>query len=231
MTNTPCQLYAITPPSITLSQFMPELQAALETGAIGCVQLRLKEASTNDVREAALAMLPLTHEYEVPLILNDALDLAHELDVDGVHLGQEDLLAYGSDPHKSTLNAIRKVRKRLSDELALGITCHASSHLAMEAGEAGADYVAFGAFYPTTSKPKEKLEKWGTPSIELLTQWSEGSTVPCVAIGGITPQNCAPLVRAGADFIAAITGIWNHPQGAAAGALAYQQAIAEAVAG
>jgi Thiamine monophosphate synthase len=112
----------------------------------------------------------------------------------------------------------------------LGITCHASTHLAMEAGEQGADYVAFGAFYETASKPKEKLEKWGTPTLELLEGWAQFSTLPCVAIGGLTPENCKPLIQVGADFVAVITGIWNHPQGAGAGVKAYNHAIQEALA-
>jgi hypothetical protein len=135
---------------------------------------------------------------------------------DGVHVGQEDLAS----------TSLKRIRKIIGKDAVLGVTCHASRHLAMEAGEEEADYVAFGAFYPTTSKPKEKLEKWGTPTPELLEWWSEQSTLPCVAIGGITPQNLAPLVQAGADFVAVITGIWNHPQGAGAGVKAYNAAIA-----
>ena len=139
-------------------------------------------------------------------ILNDRVDLCAEFKCDGVHVGQEDL-------EHTSIGAIRNL---IGDKAAIGVTCHASKHLAMEAGEAGADYVAFGAFYPTTSKPKEKLEKWGTPTPDLLQWWSMFTTVPCVAIGGITPHNALPLLKAGTDMIAVITAVWNHPKGVAA---------------
>lgn len=214
------RLYAITPPQITLSEFLPQVEEAFAAGDIACLQLRLKEASDAEIREAAKALKPICHAHEAAFIVNDSMEIAIELQADGVHLGQEDI--------QNT--SVKALRQQLPKEMVLGITCHASSHLAMEAGEQGADYVAFGAFYPTTSKPKEKLEKWGVPDIELLEGWAQFSTLPCVAIGGITPQNCVPLVQAGADFIAAITGIWNHPQGAGAGVKAYNAAIQEALA-
>src|SRR5882672_9055026 len=126
-------------------------------------------------------------------------DLAVELGADGVHVGQNDM------PYA-------QARKLVGPNAIVGATCHASRHLAMEAGEAGADYVAFGAFYPTTSKPQEKLEKWGTPKPDILSWWQAFMLLPCVAIGGITPAGCVPLVKAGADFIAVITYIWDHPE-------------------
>lgn len=250
MTNpNPCRLYAITPPRLVLAEFMPRAEQAFAGGDIACLQLRLKEASEKEIRKAAEALLPLCHAHEAALILNDNLELACELPVDGVHLGQEDLYNdWGACPPKplplragpvgpveetiplKNKERIAAIRQQLGEEKILGITCHASKHLAMEAGEQGADYVAFGAFYPTASKPKEKLEKWGTPAPDILRFWAEGSTLPCVAIGGITPQNCAPLVRAGADFIAVITGIWDHREGPAAAVKAYNAAIKEALA-
>lgn len=209
-------LYLISPPQIAgLPEFAEELKAALATGGVATFQLRLKEALDDEIKRAAEVLLPLCHAYEVPFILNDAVEMAKAVGADGVHLGQEDLA------HTS----ISEVRRKLGDDMVIGITCHASIHLAMEAGDDGADYVAFGAFYPTTSKPKEKLEKWGTPTPEILTQWSQNATLPCVAIGGMTPENCKPLVDAGADFIAAITSVWNHPQGAAAGVRAFQAVL------
>ena len=212
------QLYAITPPHFELDAFAHQLEEAFKGGELACVQLRLKDASDATVRKAAKRLMPICHAHETPFILNDSLEIALELQADGVHLGQEDIAG----------TSVKAIRKQMPDEMVLGITCHASSHLAMEAGEQGADYVAFGAFYPTTSKPKEKLEKWGTPTTELLEMWTKGSTLPCVAIGGITPDNCAPLIQSGADFIAAITGIWNHPQGAGAGVKTYHEAITKA---
>jgi thiamine-phosphate pyrophosphorylase len=110
-------------------------------------------------------------------------------------------------------NPIAAVRKIVGDKRVIGVSAHASKHLGMVAGEQGADYVAFGAFYPTQSKPKEKLEKWGTPTLEILEWWQAFMVLPCVAIGGMTPANCLPQVKAGADFIAAITYVWNHPKG------------------
>jgi len=214
------QLYAITPPQLNLPSFLPQVEQALQTGHIACLQLRLKEVSDATVLEAAKALLPLCHAAEVPLIINDARDVAVEAGADGLHLGQEDLAG----------KSIEAIRQNLPESMVLGITCHASSHLAMEAAEQGADYVAFGAFYPTTSKPQGKLEKWGVPSLDLLRGWSQFSQIPCVAIGGITPQNAAPLVESGADFIAAITGIWDHPHGAAAGVQAYAETLRAAVA-
>jgi thiamine-phosphate pyrophosphorylase len=211
----PCRLYAITPPKFELAAFLPQAEEAFAAGDIACLQLRLKEAGDAEILAAAKALIPLCHRYEAAFILNDRPDLAAQCGADGVHIGQEDL-------EKTSLKTIRKI---VGSEAVIGVTCHASRHLAMEAGETEADYVAFGAFYPTTSKPMEKLEKWGTPQPEILEWWSEQSTLPCVAIGGITPENLAPLVKAGADFIAVITGIWNHPQGAGAGAKAYQQAL------
>lgn len=212
-------LYLISPPHIPgVPEFAEELEAALKTGLVATFQLRLKEVDEAEATRIARALLPICHRYEVPFIMNDFVGAAKAVGADGIHLGQEDL--------EST--TVADARKALGDEAVIGVTCHASIHLAMEAGEDGADYVAFGAFYPTTSKPKEKLEKWGTPEPEILTRWSEQADLPCVAIGGITPQNAKPLVEAGADFIAVITAVWNHPQGAAAGVKAFEDLLTSA---
>jgi thiamine-phosphate pyrophosphorylase len=127
-------------------------------------------------------------------------------------LGQEDM-------------PLAEARKVLGDDRVIGISCHDSGHLAMEAGEAGADYVAFGAYFPTQSKSPEKLALYGTPKPDLLPWWSTYTTVPAVAIGGMTPQNCVELVTHGADFVAAITAVWNHPEGAAAAVKEFNEAI------
>jgi thiamine-phosphate pyrophosphorylase len=211
-----CRLYAITPPRFELSPFLAQVEEALDSGEIACLQLRLKEASDAEIITAGKALAAICRRHETAFILNDRVDLVHACHAEGVHVGQEDL----------ETTSLAAIRKTLGEDAVIGVTCHASRHLAMEAGESIADYVAFGAFYPTTSKPLEKLEKWGTPTRELVEWWSMFSTLPQVAIGGITPQNLAPLVQAGADFIAAITGIWNHPEGAKAGVIAYHQAIA-----
>jgi thiamine-phosphate pyrophosphorylase len=210
------QLYLISPPAIHLAAFEKELTAALSAapkGFVGSFQLRLKDVDDDAIRAATNALLPICHAHEVAFILNDRPDLCAELGADGVHLGQEDLEQW----------PIQKTRKIIGEEAIIGVSCHASKHLAMEAGEQGADYVAFGAFYETTSKPMEKLLKWGTPTPKILEWWSSCTTLPCVAIGGITPQNCAPL--ADADFIAVITAVWNHKDGAGAGVSAFSNAL------
>lgn len=195
-----------------LPAFAQELEAALSAGDVGAFQLRLKDASDEMIREAVQVLKPIAHAHNVAFILNDRPDLVKELQLDGVHLGQEDM-------------PLAEARKLLGEDVAIGISCHDSGHLAMEAGEAGADYVAFGAYHPTNSKSPEKLAKYGTPAADLLPWWSSYTTVPCVAIGGLTPQNCGELVTQGADFIAAITAVWSHPQGAAVAVREFNQAI------
>ncbi len=209
-----CLLYGVSPAHIAdMDAFAVQLDAALAAG-MGVFQLRLKEASEAEIRAGIERLMPICHAHQIPFILNDRVDLAAEYGCDGVHLGQEDLISV----------PLRRARAMMGEAI-IGVTCHASRDLAMESGEAEADYVAFGAFYPTTSKPAEKLQKWGTPEPEILTLWSGASTIPCVAIGGITPENCGPLVAAGADFVAAITAIWQHPQGAAVGVEVFLAAI------
>ncbi len=205
-------MYLITPPRIDLAVFRDVLAAALDAGDVACLQLRLKDAAPDDVKRAVDVLMPVAQAHDVAFILNDDAALAARLGCDGAHLGQTD----GDHEGARTL---------LQDRI-LGITCHASRHLAMEAGERGADYVAFGAFFPTDTK--ETVHTAGT---DLLEWWSEMMEVPCVAIGGITAGNCAPLVRAGADFLAVVGAVWNHPDGAAAGVRAMNAAIAEAAPG
>lgn len=226
-----CQLYLISPQKITdLAAFSAHLESALVTGGVGAFQLRLKDTSAplgdrltypaapeEEVLRAANVLAPICHEHNVAFILNDAPHLAKECGADGVHLGQED-------------GAVEAARKLLGEEAAIGVSCHDSRHLAMVAGEEGADYVAFGAFYPTTSKTEAAQKKWGVPSPEIIAWWTEMTTIPCVAIGGITPANCAPLVEAGADFIAAITSVWRHPEGAKRAVQEFSAAIETALA-
>jgi thiamine-phosphate pyrophosphorylase len=204
-----CRLYLITPPRLEPAAFRDTLAAALDGGDVACLQLRLKDATPDEVKRATEALMPVCHARGVAFILNDDARLAHALGCDGAHLGQQDGDHAGG-------------RALLKDRI-LGITCHASRHLAMEAGELGADYVAFGAFFPTDTK--ETVHTAGT---DLLEWWSEMMEIPCVAIGGITAANCAPLVRAGADFLAVVGAAWNHPDGAAAGVRAMNAAIAAA---
>ncbi len=206
-----CRLYLITPPALPdLPGFAEDLARALDAGDVAALQLRLKGAPDEAVLRAAAALIPVAQARGVAVLMNDRMDLAKQAGCDGVHLGQSD-----GDPVAA--------RKLLGPEAMIGVTCHASRHLAMEAGEAGADYVAFGAFFPTGTK---ETQHQADP--ELLEWWSEMFEVPCVAIGGITAANCPPLVQAGADFLAVVGAVWNHPEGPAAGVRAMNAAIASA---
>ncbi|MBF5096333.1 thiamine phosphate synthase [Azospirillum sp. INR13] len=202
-----CRLYLVTPPALEPAAFAPLLREALDAGDVACVQLRLKDCSEDDIRRACDLLRPIAQERDVAFILNDHPRLARETGCDGVHVGQQD-------------TPYRDARKIMGNDAIVGVTCHDSRHLAMIAGEEGADYVAFGAFFPTATKTAEyKAEP------ELLSWWSELMEVPCVAIGGITAKNCAPLVTAGADFLAVVNAVWNHPQGPGAGVRALNAAI------
>jgi thiamine-phosphate pyrophosphorylase len=202
------RLYLITPPRIDdVPEFAAVLEGALEAGDVACLQIRLKDddgkidvAATRAVAEAITAM---AQAYGAAIIINDSPELAVELGADGVHIGPEDM-------------SIKQAREIVGPDSILGATAKNSRHAAMAAGEQGADYVAFGAFYPTATKA-------GTvpAELELLEFWQETMELPCVAIGGITVENAAPLVTAGADFLAVSAGVWNHPQGAAAAVAAF----------
>lgn len=189
-----CRLYLISPPRIAPADFAGVLKDALKGGDVASFQLRLKGVSDDEIRRATDALRPIVQANGTAFILNDRPDLAAELGCDGVHVGQEDA-------------AYADARKLLPGGI-VGVTCHDSRHLAMEAGEAGADYVAFGAFFATrTKEPKTQA------NIELLRWWGEMMVVPCVAIGGITVANAPALVEAGADFLAVAAGVWEHADG------------------
>lgn len=203
----PCQLYLITPPVIDLAAFSTALKQALDAGPVAALQLRLKGASDDAVLRAADALKPICASADVALIINDRADLARASGADGVHLGQGD-------------GDVRAARTLLGADAQIGVTCHASRHLAMEAGEAGADYVAFGAFYPSQTK-----QATVPADIAVLSWWAQVMELPCVAIGGITVDNAAPLVEAGADFLAVSGGVWQHPAGAGAAVTAFAQVL------
>jgi thiamine-phosphate pyrophosphorylase len=206
-----CRLYLISPPHLP-EGFAATLNDALSAGDVAAFQLRLKDTDEASIVAASRALRPICHAHGVAFILNDAVHLVAQVGADGVHLGQEDM-------------NVREARKQLGEQAIIGISCHDSQHLAMEAGDGGADYVAFGAFYPTTSKSAEKLAQYGTPDTEIVEWWSTYTTIPCVAIGGMTPENCAPLVTAGADFVAVINAVWGHPQSPAEAVKAFNAAI------
>jgi thiamine-phosphate pyrophosphorylase len=198
-----CRLYLITPPKFELAPFSRALEDALAGGDIACVQLRLKGATDDEVLHIGASLKPIVQNAGAALILNDRPDLAARLEADGVHVGQTDA------PYD-------QARRLMGNDRIVGVTCHNSRDLAYEAAEAGADYVAFGAFYPTTTKDPSH---WADP--EILEIWQETMEIPCVAIGGITTENAEPLVRAGADFLAVSTGVWDHPEGAQAAVAAF----------
>ncbi len=203
----PCQLYVISPPEID-DHFADTLRAALDGGAVAAFQLRLKGRDEHAIARLAEPLQRLCADRDVAFIVNDSVSLAKRLGADGVHLGQDD-----GDP--------REARTILGPAAQIGVTCHDSRHLAMEAGEAGADYVAFGAFYPTTTK--ETLHR---PDPSILSWWAAVFELPCVAIGGITAENAPPLVAAGADFLAVSAAVWSHPGGPAAGVAAFGPVLA-----
>lgn len=201
-----CRLYLVTPPSLDPVPFARLLETALDAGDVACVQLRLKDVSDDALKRAIDVLRPVAQSRGVAFLMNDRPDLAVQFGCDGAHVGQEDTNA-------------RAARKILGD-LTLGVTCHNSREMAFEAGEAGADYVAFGAFFPTVTKDAPTRAE-----ADILQWWSELMELPCVAIGGIDAQNCAPLVRAGADFLAVVGAVWSHKDGPAAGVRAMNQAI------
>ena len=194
-TEPDCQLYLISP--LDVGGAFPDrlvrvLDASRELGGpVAAFQFRVKGIDEHEAVRLAEPLQRICSEREVAFIVNDSISLARRIGADGVHLGQSD-------------GTVQDARERLGRDAQIGVTCHASRHLAMEAGEAGADYVAFGAFFPTTTK---EVEHHAEP--EILAWWQNLFELPCVAIGGITPQNCAPLIEAGADFLAVSGAVWN----------------------
>lgn len=206
----PTRLYLITPPTICdVTVFADTFQHACDGGDVGSLQLRLKDADDDAIRHAAEILLPLCQEREIAFILNDNPALALAVDADGVHLGQDDI-------------SVKEARIILGDDRIIGASCYNSRDCAMSAGGDGADYVAFGAFYPSPTKTPPALADQ-----DILSWWYEWATLPSVAIGGITPENCRPLVEAGADFIASVSGVWNHPDGPKASVIAFNRVFAE----
>ncbi len=203
-----CRLYLITPPTIRdADAFARDLDAALSAGEVAALQIRLKDAPLDEIRAVAKVLASIAQRHGTAVLMNDFVDLAKELGLDGVHIGQSDM-------------AYRDARRILGANAMIGVTCHNSRHLAMDAAEAGADYVAFGAFYPTATKTVEHMAE-----LETLSIWQEVMETPCVAIGGINADNAAEVAKAGADFIAVSSAVWNHPEGPAAGVKALLKAI------
>ncbi|MDO9586524.1 MAG: thiamine phosphate synthase [Brevundimonas sp.] len=205
----PTRLYLITPPAIPdLDAFARELEAALDAGDVAALQIRMKDADDATVLAAVAALKPVAQARGVAVILNDRPDLAARLGCDGVHLGQSDA-------------SVVEARSLMGRDAMIGVTCHDSRELAMDAAEAGADYVAFGAFFPTATKATVHR-----PDPEILTIWQETVEIPCVAIGGITAATAGTLARAGADFVAVSAAVWSHPEGPAQGVRDLARALA-----
>lgn len=202
-------LYLITPPHLADEvAFIASLKEVLETGLVTALQIRLKAADRTSLDKAATrrlanAIIPSAQAAGTAVFINDDAALAVELGADGVHLGRSDM-------------PVKAARALLQDTMIIGATCHDSRHAAMQAGEDGADYVAFGAFYPTTTKDAPTRAE-----PDILEWWQELFELPCVAIGGITLENAAPLIQAGADFIAVSAGVWQYPEGPVAAIKAF----------
>jgi thiamine-phosphate pyrophosphorylase len=196
------RLYLITPPRVDAG-FAATLKDALSGGDVAAVQLRLKDIDDASVLATTKALMPIVQDAGAAFILNDRPDLAERIGADGVHVGQEDA-------------SYADARRIMGPDRIVGVTCHASRHLAMEAGESGADYVAFGAFHASDTKAPPAFAE-----PDILEWWQALMEIPCVAIGGITVDNAEPLVRAGADFIAVANGVWAHAAGPKAAVAAF----------
>lgn len=200
------RLYLISPERLEHpSIFADELRAALDGGDVAAFQLRLKDVPDDAIARAADTLRPICQQRDVAFILNDRPDLAAKLDCDGVHVGQEDM-------------SYAEARRSVGPQRQVGVTCKASRDFAMTAAEAGADYVAFGAFFPSNTKTITS-----PASLEIIEWWAELFEIPCVAIGGITVENCRPVIAAGADFLAVAGGVWNHKDGPEAAVRAFNE--------
>ena len=191
-----CRLYLISPQEIDdIEGFSLKLIDALQGGDVASFQLRLKDTSDEHIMEVAKELMPICHSMDVAFILNDRADLAAELKADGVHLGQDD-------------GSIKDARELVGRDAVIGVTCHNSRHFGFQAGDQGADYVGFGAFFPSQTKEALRIAE-----PDILTWWAELTELPCVAIGGITVENCLPIIEAGPDFIAVSSAVWNNAKG------------------
>ena len=207
MKEFPCQLYLISPLEVG-GDFPVQLEAALSAAPVAAFQFRVKDVDQHEAAALAEPLQAICAAHDVAFIVNDSVALAKRLKADGVHLGQGD-------------GDVSEARELLGRDAQIGVTCHNSRHLAMEAAEAGADYVAFGAFYPTQTKSVEHMA-----DLDTLQKWSLVTEVPCVAIGGITADNAKPLIDGGADFIAVSNAVWTHPQGPAEAVKAFNALLA-----
>ena len=207
MITPPCQLYLISPLNAG-GNFPAQLEAALSAGPVAAFQFRVKDIDQHEAAALAEPLQVICAAHDVAFIVNDSVALAKRLNADGVHLGQSD-------------GDVAEARAQLGKKFQIGVTCHNSRHLAMEAAEAGADYVAFGAFYPTNTKEVEHLAE-----LDTVEKWARVMEIPCVAIGGITPENAKPIVDAGADFIAVSSAVWHNIEGPSEAVKAFNALLA-----
>ncbi len=207
MITPPCQLYLVSPLEVG-GDFPAKLEAALSAGPVAAFQFRVKGMDQHEAAALAEPLQAICAAHDVAFIVNDSVSLAKRLNADGVHIGQSD-------------GDVADARLQLGKTFQIGVTCHNSRHLAMEAAETGADYVAFGAFYPTSTKDVEHVAE-----LDTIEKWSRVMEIPCVAIGGITPENAKPIIDAGADFIAVSSAVWNHPAGPAEAVKAFNALLA-----
>ena len=207
MITPPCQLYLVSPLDVG-GDFPAQLDAALAAGPVAAFQFRVKGIDQHEAAALAEPLQAICAAHDVAFIVNDSVSLAKRLNADGVHLGQSD-------------GDVADARAQLGKSFQIGATCHNSRHLAMEAAEVGADYVAFGAFYSTTTKDVEHVAE-----LDTVEKWARVMEIPCVAIGGITPENAKPIIDAGADFIAVSSAVWNHPKGPAEAVKAFDALLA-----
>ncbi len=203
-----CRLYLLTPPVLP-SDFAATLASALDAGDVAALQLRLPDADDDAILLAVELVRPVAHARGVAVILEGRPDLVVQTGCDGAHLGPANMPPVDA-------------RRLLGPKLQLGVSCGESRDAALLAGEAGADYVSFGAFFPTTT-----VNARSHPEVELVSWWAELMELPVVAIGGMTPENCPPLVRAGANFIAACGAVWGA-EAPAAVVRAFNSAIEKA---
>lgn len=184
-------IYAITDPGLMGDDFLDMAQQVINSG-VQVLQYRNKAASFDRQLLEAKHLCQLCQDNNVVFLVNDHLDLAIQVDADGVHLGQGD-------------TPLETAREKLGSDKIIGITCHDSLKLATEAENQGADYIAFGRFYPSQTKPGASPAMPG-----IISQAKQLLNIPVAAIGGITPQNVAPLLEQGADMIAVIHGIFGQ---------------------
>lgn len=210
-----CQIYLLTPPVIEdVPAFCETLKKTLAAAPVACLQIRLKDLENSALVQAGTAITEICHAAGVEVILNDRPDLVADIGADGAHIGQEDMDYFSS-------------REVLGGDAILGVTCHNSKELAFAAAKAGADYVAFGAFFETPTKTPPNGREMPRAELEILSWWHEAVEIPSVAIGGINVDNAEAVIAAGADFIAVCSGVWSHPDGPAAAVSRLSQLCSE----